>query len=61
MDIKGISIPLIVLLELDNKYREVIPSPNDSIETIMYRAGQRQVIKELLDTYDPTGNRHAYK
>jgi len=52
-------IPLHVLRELESTYSEQIPSPNDSIEKIMFRAGQRHVVKHLTDTYDPKGHRHG--
>ena len=52
------SIPLPILEYLERKYPEVIPSPKDSIESIMYRSGARQVVKHLLETYDPRGRRH---
>ena len=56
-----VTIPIVILLELEDIYNEVIPSPKDSIETIMYRAGQRSVIKYLSTKYDPNGVRYAYK
>lgn len=52
------SIPLHILEELERMYPEVVPSPKDSIESIMYRSGGRQVVKYLLDTYDPRGRRY---
>lgn len=35
--------------ELQSIYPPVTPSPTDSIEQIMYRAGQRSVVEFILD------------
>lgn len=49
---------LYLLRWLEQKYPEVNPTPNNSPETIMYRAGQRAVVLELLKEFDPTDVRH---
>ena len=33
-----------ILSELEEIYPQVTPSPEDSLETIMYRSGQRSVV-----------------
>ena len=33
-----------ILSELEEVYPQVTPSPEDSLETIMYRSGQRSVV-----------------
>ena len=33
--------------------------PTLGFEKIMFRAGQRHVVKHLTDTYDPKGHRHG--
>ena len=33
-----------ILSELEDIYPQVTPSPEDSLETIMYRSGQRSVV-----------------
>jgi len=51
------SIPLPILAELEKKFPEVTPGPSDNIQSIMYQAGCRYVVKYLLETYDPRGER----
>ena len=34
--------------ELEELYPPITPSPNDSIEQIMYRAGQRSVVEYII-------------
>ena len=44
-----------VLTEMEDRFPPVTPSPEDSIEKIMYRSGQRSVVEWLvnrLDNYD---------
>jgi len=36
-----------IIAELDSYFPPVTPSPTDSIETIMYKAGQRSVVEWL--------------
>lgn len=38
-----------VLTELDENFPVVNPSPNTSIEQIMYQAGQRSVVEWLIN------------
>jgi len=35
--------------QLDEMFPPVNPSPNDSIESIMYRSGQRSVVEWLIN------------
>ena len=37
----------VIIQELDDYFPPVTPSPTDSIETIMYKAGQRSVVEWL--------------
>lgn len=37
-----------VLTEMEDRFPSVTPSPEDSIEKIMYRSGQRSVVEWLL-------------
>ena len=36
-----------IINELDDYFPPITPSPSDSIETIMYKAGQRSVVEWL--------------
>ena len=38
-----------VLSEMDERFPVVNPSPDDSIEKIMYRSGQRSVVEWLVN------------
>ena len=37
----------VIISELDDYFPPITPSPSDSIETIMYKAGQRSVVEWL--------------
>ena len=38
-----------VLTEMEERFPPVTPSPEDSIEKIMYRSGQRSVVEWLVN------------
>ena len=38
-----------VLTEMQDRFPAVTPSPDDSIEKIMYRSGQRSVVEWLVN------------
>lgn len=38
--------------QLEEQYPVMNPSPDDSIEKIMYRAGQRSVVEWLIDNLE---------
>ena len=38
--------------QLDEMFPPVNPSPNDSIESIMYRSGQRSVVEWLINNME---------
>ena len=38
-----------VLTEMEDRFPPVTPSPEDSIEKIMYRSGQRSVVEWLVN------------
>ena len=38
-----------ILAELEEIYPPTNPNPNEKMETIMYKAGQRSVVEWLLD------------
>jgi hypothetical protein len=38
-----------VLTEMEDRFPQVTPSPEDSIEKIMYRSGQRSVVEWLVN------------
>ena len=38
-----------ILAELDEIYPPTNPTPNDNIETIMYRSGQRSVVEWIRE------------
>ena len=38
-----------VLTEMEDRFPSVTPSPEDSIEKIMYRSGQRSVVEWLVN------------
>ena len=43
-----------VLAEMEDRFPPVTPTPEDSIEKIMYRSGQRSVVEWLLNRlYEP--------
>tara|TARA_R100001126_G_C4729997_1_gene103392 strand:- start:153 stop:320 length:168 start_codon:yes stop_codon:yes gene_type:complete len=44
-----------VLNEMDDRFPPVNPSPDDSIEKIMYRSGQRSVVEWLTNRLDNNG------
>ena len=44
-----------VLNEMDDRFPPVNPSPDDSIEKIMYRSGQRSVVEWLTNRLDDNG------
>lgn len=52
---------LYLLRWLEQRLPEVNPTPNNSLETIMYRAGQRSVVLELIKEFDPTDARHMVR
>ena len=41
-----------ILSELEDIYPQVTPSPEDSLETIMYRSGQASVIEYIKSIMD---------
>ena len=47
-----------VLSEMDERFPVVNPSPDDSIEKIMYRSGQRSVVEWLRNRLDNDGEKH---
>ena len=38
-----------IMAEMDSTFPPLNPSPNDTIETIMYRSGQRSVVEWLVN------------
>jgi hypothetical protein len=38
-----------VLTEMEDRFPPITPTPEDSIEKIMYRSGQRSVVEWLID------------
>ena len=44
-----------VLTEMQDRFPVVTPSPEDSIEKIMYRSGQRSVVEWLVNRLDSNG------
>lgn len=38
-----------VLKEMENRFPSITPSPDDTIEKIMYRSGQRSVVEWLVN------------
>tara|TARA_A200000159_G_scaffold62783_1_gene58085 strand:+ start:158 stop:337 length:180 start_codon:yes stop_codon:yes gene_type:complete len=47
-----------VLSEMDERFPVVNPSPDDSIEKIMYRSGQRSVVEWLTNRLDNDDEKH---
>tara|TARA_B000000532_G_C18553858_1_gene271161 strand:- start:92 stop:271 length:180 start_codon:yes stop_codon:yes gene_type:complete len=47
-----------VLSEMDERFPVVNPSPDDSIEKIMYRSGQRSVVEWLQNRLDNDDEKH---
>ena len=47
-----------VLSEMDERFPVVNPSPDDSIEKIMYRSGQRSVVEWLQNRLDNDDKKH---
>jgi len=41
-----------VLVEMEELFPQVTPSPDDTIEKIMYRSGQRSVVEWLVNRLD---------
>ena len=41
-----------VLSEMEERFPQVNPSPDDTIEKIMYRSGQRSVVEWLVNRLD---------
>jgi|TARA_Y100000289_G_scaffold63630_1_gene74386 hypothetical protein len=41
-----------VLSEMEDRFPPINPSPEDSIEKIMYRSGQRSVVEWLVNRLD---------
>tara|TARA_X000001382_G_C3143573_1_gene170444 strand:+ start:266 stop:436 length:171 start_codon:yes stop_codon:yes gene_type:complete len=41
-----------VMVEMESTFPQVTPSPDDSIEKIMYRSGQRSVVEWLKQKLD---------
>ena len=41
-----------VLTEMEDRFPPVTPSPEDSIEKIMYRSGQRSVVEWLVNRFE---------
>ena len=41
-----------VLTEMEDRFPQVTPSPEDSIEKIMYRSGQRSVVEWLINRFE---------
>lgn len=44
-----------VLQEMEKMYPPITPSPDDSIEKIMYRSGQRSVVEWLTNWMETNG------
>ena len=44
-----------VLHEMETMYPPITPSPDDSIEKIMYRSGQRSVVEWLINRMETNG------
>ena len=42
-------------LELDANFPPLTPTPGDTIETIMYRSGQRSVVEWLINRMENNG------
>ncbi len=47
-----------VLSEMDERFPVVNPFPDDSIEKIMYRSGQRSVVEWLQNRLDNDDEKH---
>ncbi len=43
-----------MLAQLQESFPPITPSPDDSIEKIMYRSGQRSVVEWLIDYMENT-------
>lgn len=50
----GMSVKTI-LAEMEENFPPTNPGPNDTIETIMYRSGQRSVVEWLLNKLEQDG------
>ena len=44
-----------VMVEMESTFPQVTPSPDDSIEKIMYRSGQRSVVEWLVNRMENNG------
>ena len=42
--------------ELEDNFPPITPSPDDTIEKIMYRSGQRSVVEWLVNRLENNGN-----
>ena len=47
-----------IISELEENFPPVTPSPEDTIEKIMYRSGQRSVVEWLLTRLEDNGLRN---
>jgi len=44
-----------IINQIEERFPPINPSPNDTIETIMYRSGQRSVVEWLIDRMESNG------
>ena len=44
-----------IINQIEERFPPINPSPNDTIETIMYRSGQRSVVEWLIDRMETNG------
>jgi len=44
-----------IISELEQNFPSITPSPEDTIEKIMYRSGQRSVVEWLLTRLEDNG------
>jgi|TARA_R100000482_G_scaffold95514_1_gene40226 hypothetical protein len=44
-----------IITQLEEQYPPLTPSPDDSIEKIMYRSGQRSVVEWLINRLENNG------
>ena len=53
LELKGVQMSTL-LAELDQTFPPANPSPDDSMEKIMYRSGQRSVVEWILKYVEDT-------
>jgi len=44
-----------LVLQLNDQFPPITPTPDDSIEKIMYRSGQRSVVEWLINRIENNG------